>query len=214
MNWLEALDTRRIALIIGLAACLTYANAIGGQFVIDDTEQIVANQEIRSWSMIPQAFRTHVWAFQENRKLLRIPIPFPYYRPIFTVVLTIGYHIFGLRPQGWHLISLLLHIVCSIGVYFVLFQFSSNKTAALISALLFAVYPVHAESVCWISGMTDPLYGSFFLFSLFSYLRYRSSGQRWWLWLSLFLFALSLLSKETAISLAPLVLAYEMLGPS
>jgi len=214
MKRLEALDTRKIALVIGLAASLTYANAIGGQFVIDDTEQIVANQEIRSWSTIPQAFKTHVFAFQENRELLRVPIPFPYYRPIFTVTLTIGYHIFGLWAQGWHLISLSLHIFCSIGVYFVLFQFSSNKPASLISALLFAVYPVHAESVCWISGMTDPLYGGFLLFSLFSYLKYRSSCQRWWLWLSLFLFALSLLSKETAISLVPILFAYEMLGPS
>jgi Flp pilus assembly protein TadD len=214
MKWLEALDARRIALIIGLAASLTYANAIGGQFVIDDTDQIVANQQIRSWSAIGQAFKTHVWAFQENRKLLRIPVPFPYYRPIFTVVLTIGYHIFGLWPQGWHLISLALHIICSIGVYFVLFQFSSNKAVSVISALLFAIYPVHAESVCWISGMTDPLYGGFFLFSLFSYLKYRSAGRRSWLWLSLLLFSLSLLSKETAIAMAPLVFALEILGPA
>ena len=39
MKWLEALDTRRIALIIALGASLAYANALGGQFVVDDTEQ-------------------------------------------------------------------------------------------------------------------------------------------------------------------------------
>jgi tetratricopeptide (TPR) repeat protein len=213
MKWLEALDTRKIVLIIGLAASLAYANALGGQFVVDDTEQIVANQEIRSWSTIGQAFTTHVWAFQASGKLLRVPMPLPYYRPIFTVVLTVGYHIFGLWPQGWHLISLSLHIICSIGVYLVLFQFSSNKAASLVSALLFAVYPIHAESVCWISGMTDPLYASFFLFSFFSYLKYRAGeSPRWWLWISLTLFTLSILSKEPAMAMVPLVFAYEMLG--
>ena len=213
MKWLEALDGKKITLIIGLAASLAYANALGGQFVIDDTEQIVGNQEIRSWSTIGQAFKSNVFAFQANSNLLRVPIPLPYYRPVFTVVLTVGYHIFGLWPQGWHLISLSLHIICSIGVYLVLFKLSANKAASLISALLFAVYPVHAESVSWISGMTDLLYGSFFLFSFLSYLNYRSTSRRCWLLVSLFSFALSLLSKEPAIGMALLVFGYEMLRP-
>src|SRR5262249_39011733 len=214
MKWLEALDTRRIVLLIIIAASLAYANSLGGQFLIDDTEHIVANRDIRSWSEIGLAFKTHVWAFQENRKVLRAPVPLPYYRPIFTVMLTVGYHLFGLWPQGWHLMSLLLHIACSIGVYLVLFQFSSNKAASVISGLLFAVYPIHAESVCWVSGMTDPLYGGFFVFSLLSYLKYRAGGSRWTLWLSLALFTFAVLSKEPAIGMVLLVFVYELIRPA
>lgn len=213
MKWLDLLDTRRIVLLIVLAGSLAYANSLGGQFVFDDTEQIVENPDIRSWSNLESAFTTHVWAFRANPRFLRVPVPSAYYRPIFTVILTTGYHIFGLWPQGWHLTSLALHLVCSIGVYLLLLRFSSNRAASAIAALLFAVYPIHAESVCWISGMTDPLFGTFFVFSFVLYLKHREGGKGWALWISLLLFALSLLSKEPAIGLVLLVFAYEMIRP-
>jgi hypothetical protein len=105
------------------------------------------------------------------------PPPLPYYRPIFTVMLTIEYQIFGLWPQGWHLISLLLHILASVGVFYVILLWSRRRLIALFAAALFAVHPVHAESVSWISGMTDPLFSIFFLASFYFYLRSRRASE-------------------------------------
>ena len=201
----------RTVFLICVLSLLAYANSLGGDFVFDDTDQIVENQDIRSWSNLERAFTTHVWAFREKPQALRVPIPPPYYRPLFTVLFTIEYQLFGLWPQGWHLVSLLLHIMCSVGVYYVLLLLSKRQSVAALAAFLFAVYSIHVESVSWISGVTDPLFAVFFLASFYFYLRNRAKPSRPLLISSLVMFALSTLSKETALSLVLLVFCAELI---
>ncbi|HEY3134547.1 MAG TPA: tetratricopeptide repeat protein [Blastocatellia bacterium] len=224
-----ALTPLRIALLIFLASFLAYANSLAGEFVFDDADQIVENQNIRSWDNLAKAFTTHVWAFRERSDTLDAPPPLPYYRPLFTVMLTAEYHLFGLWPQGWHLVSVVLHILCGIGVFYVILMLSKRRIVALFAALVFALHPVHAESVSWISGMTDPLFGVFFLASFYFYLKARAAqtsvceqhskdaGQtrvcansRRALALSLAMFAVSTFAKETALALVLLVFGFEL----
>jgi len=207
---LENLGPARTAFLICVLSLLSYANSLGGDFVFDDTDQIVENQDIRSWDNLSRAFTTHVWAFREKPEALRVPIPPPYYRPLFTILFTIEYKLFGLWPQGWHLVSLLLHILCSIGVFYVL-QFLTSRGVAALAAMLFAVYSIHVESVSWISGVTDPLFGLFFLASFYFYLKYKRELRRSLLIWSLAMFALSTLSKETALSLVLLIFCAELI---
>lgn len=221
---LAQLRGARAMLLIGLLAVLAYANSLGGEFVFDDTDQIVQNQNIRSWGNLAKAFTTHVWAFREPAGSpsgnLAVPPPLPYYRPLFTVMLTTEYHLFGLWPQGWHLVSLLLQILCAAGVYYVILLMSGRNLLALLASVLFAVHPVHAESVAWVSGMTDPLFGVFYLASLYLYLKARGSlsprgrqnGRVFAM--SLVMFALAAFAKETALSLVLLVFGYEFIASS
>jgi tetratricopeptide (TPR) repeat protein len=132
---------------------------------------------------------------------------------MFTVLFTVGYHLFGLWPQGWHLLSLLLHVLSSIGVYYVLLLISGRGQVAAVGALIFAVFPIHVESVSWISGVTDPLFSLCFLASFYFYLRSRATGSRAQLSASLLLFALSAFSKEPALSMVLLVFIYELIKP-
>ncbi len=97
---LQHLSPARTILLICLFSFLAYANSLAGEFVFDDTEQIVENQNIRSWDNLGKAFTSHVWAFRERPGALNVPPPLPYYRPLFTVMLTVEYHLFGLWPQG------------------------------------------------------------------------------------------------------------------
>lgn len=221
---IESLAPGRAILLICLLSFLAYANSLGGEFVFDDKDQVVTNQDIRSWSNLAKGFTTHVWAFRDQEHNLQATPPLPYYRPIFTMMLTVEYHVFGLRPQGWHLVSVLLHILSSVGVLYVLVLVSRRMLVALFAASLFAVHPVHAESVSWISGMTDPLFGVFFLSSFYFYLESRSenarperkgtrsafSVSRGVFGLSLALFLAACFSKETALSLVLLVFGYEL----
>ena len=201
----------RTIFLICVLSLLAYANSLGGDFVFDDTDQIVENQDIRSWDNLGRAFTTHVWAFREKPQALRVPIPPPYYRPLFTILFTVEYQLFGLWPQGWHLVSLLLHILCSVGVYYVLLLLAKRKGVAALAALLFAVHSIHVESVSWISGVTDPLFGVFFLASFYLYLKYRAEHRRSQLVWSLVMFGLSTLSKETALSLVLLIFCTELI---
>jgi len=208
------LTVGRALLLISLLSVLAYANSLGGDFVFDDAEQIVDNQNIRSWENLSKAFTTHVWEFRERPGNLDVPPPLPYYRPLFTIMLTTEFHLFGLWPQGWHLVSLLLHILCAIGVFYVILLMSGRGLLALLSAILFAVHPVHAESVSWISGMTDPLFGGFFLASFYFFIKSHSSvdaleKRRAFVW-SLVLFVISAFAKETALGLILLVFAFEL----
>jgi len=214
---LERLSPAKAVLLICLFSFLAYANSLGGDFVFDDTDQIVENQNVRSWDNLSKAFTTHVWAFRQQTP--NTPLPLPYYRPLFTVMLTIEYHLFGLWQQGWHLVSLLLHILCGIGVFYVSLRLSKRTLIALFAAILFAVHAVHAESVSWISGMTDPLFGVFFLASFSLYLKARSTVERGKadrraFVLSVVMFALAAFAKETALSLVMLVFGYELVETS
>ncbi|MFY9570698.1 MAG: tetratricopeptide repeat protein [Blastocatellia bacterium] len=217
--FLQQLSNSRAIFLLGLVSFLAYANSLGGEFVFDDTEQIVENQSIRSWNNLTKAFTTHVWEFRDKPETLDVPPPLPYYRPLFTMMLTVEYQLFGLWPQGWHLVSLLLHVLCAAGVFYVILLASGRRLTALLASLLFAIHPVHAESVSWISGMTDPLFGVFFLASLYAYLKYRTleeSGRASHrvLAFSLALFAVSTFAKETALSLVPLIFGFELIKAS
>ena len=212
-------------MLICLVSFLAYANSLGGDFVFDDNEQIVENQNLRSWDNIARGFTSHVWAFREQGEGTNVPAPLPYYRPLFTLMLTTEYQLFGLQPQWWHLVSLLLHIICAVEIFYITLLLSRRKLVALIASVMFAAHPVHAESVSWISGMTDPLFGAFFLASFYFYLKRRdispaaaaprkekasaSSEKRRYLLLSLLFFIVSAFAKETALSLVLLVFGYE-----
>lgn len=212
---LQRLSPSRTVFVICLFSFLAYANSFGGDFVFDDTDQVVENQNIRSWNNLATAFTTHVWAFREGAATLNEPPPLPYYRPLFTVMLTIEYKLFGLWPQGWHLVSLLLHILCAVGVFYLILLISGRSLVALFASIIFAVHPIHAESVAWISGMTDPLFGVFFLASFCLYLKSRQPGQSNQQYvLSLALFVMAAFAKETALSLVILIFGYELIETS
>ena len=218
----ERLITRWIILIVLFLSFAAYSNSLSGEFVFDDVDQVVNNRDIRSWNNLTKAFSTHVWAFREKADA-NTPPPLPYYRPIFTVMITIEYHLFQLSwPQGWHLVSLLLHVLCSLLVFNVLSLVSGRAGVAAIAAALFAAHPIHSEPVSWISSIPDLLCGLFFLLSFYLYLKHGSGSaggkqsalsagrDRMILAGSVLMYLLAALSKETALVLPLLILGYEI----
>jgi tetratricopeptide (TPR) repeat protein len=198
----------RAVFLLAAVSALVYANSLGGEFLFDDTEQIVNNQQIHSWWNVLHAFASDVWSFTGG-KLTNVVAP-PYYRPLFTVYFTAGYQLFGLWEPGWHLLNLLVHTTATVLVYRLLRRMNGSVAVAGFAALLFGVHPAHVESVSWISGIPDPLAALFYLPALLWYVRHRQEGGRRWLALSLTFFALSLLCKETAIVLPAVIAAWEL----
>ena len=86
-------------------------------------------------------------------------------------------------------------------------KLSDARLTAFIAALIFGVHPAHVENVAWISGVTDPLMACFVLGSLCAFLSFRESRNVSCAALSVGLFALALLSKETAVVLPVLIFA-------
>jgi tetratricopeptide (TPR) repeat protein len=200
--------TERWLLFFILAAtCLVYANSLSGEFVYDDIQQIVQNPQIRSWKNLLTAFSTSVWDFRNE---ITPGYQFiPYYRPLFTIYLTLGYHIFGLWPQGWHLASLFLHLATTALVFFLFRRLTKDLFVAASTALLFGLHPTHVESVSWISGVTDPLLAVFYVSSALAYLRYLDEKRLVWYFLSLALYSLAILAKEPAVTIPAILIALE-----
>jgi protein O-mannosyl-transferase len=199
-----SLDDTKVYLFLILGCFLVYANSLSGDFVFDDTAQIVNNTTLESWGNIVNAFTKDVWFFEREAGSTNIPPP--YYRPLFTIYLTIGYKLFGLWEQGWHLLNLLVHIGATVLVYRLFLRLTAdNKLLSFIGALFFALIPVHVESVSWISGVPDPLAALFYIPSMLFYMDWREKGNTKHLIYSLIMFFFAILSKETPFVL-PLVL--------
>lgn len=201
----------RAVFLIVVVTLLVYANSLGGEFLFDDTKQIVGNPQLRSWTNILHAFTKDVWDFQ--RGTATSDIPPPYYRPLFTIYLTAGYQLFGQWTAGWHLMNLAVHTGATLTVYYLLRRLlNGDWRVAALAAALFGIHPVHVESVSWISGIPDPLAALFYIPSFLWYVRYRENGDRRWLAASVVFYGLAALCKETALVLPALIAVWEFSG--
>ena len=128
------------------------------------------------------------------------------YHPLTILTLAFNYSLTTLDPSSYLLFNLLLHLLnCSLVFYFIWLISGKNIFVASFTALLFAIHPMHVESVAWVSERKDTLYTCFFLISLIKYWRYLHTDKKFNLWLCFLFFLLSLLSKPAAVVL-PLVL--------
>jgi protein O-mannosyl-transferase len=169
-------------------------------FVYDDRGQILDNPQLRSWSYLGHYFREHAWAH-----LAWMPANF--YRPLFLVWLRINYALFASDARGWHLASVLLHLLATALVVVLVQALVRDGRAAITAGAIFGLHPAHAESVAWISDSTDLLAAVLVLASVICFLRaYETS--RWALAASVALFAASLLVKETAMVVLVAVLLW------
>ena len=133
------------------------------------------------------------------------------YHPLTTLTWFFEYRLFGLDPLPFHLFNIVLHLLNTWLVFILAEQLSGKKVTAVVVSLLFAVHPMHVESVAWISERKDVLYTLFYLLSLLTYLRYLSSGYGAKQYITcLLLFAASLLSKSAAVTLPVLLIAIDV----
>ena len=101
-------------LVIILVAFSVYFNALLADFVFDDNAQILDNPWIKDIRNIPAIFSKSVWSFQPG------PNTSNYYRPLMHVVYMLNYHVFGLKPWGYHLVNVLFH--CGVAVLVFVFM--------------------------------------------------------------------------------------------
>jgi len=128
------------------------------------------------------------------------------YHPFIIMSFAFDYSFFQLNATGYHVHNTILHLVNSMLVYIAFYYiFSKNINLALIVSLLFAIHPMHVESVAWISERKDLLYTLYFMSSLIAYMFYINTTRTGYLLLTLLLFLFSLLAKAQAVTL-PLVL--------
>ena len=119
------------------------------------------------------------------------------------------YQIYGLKPWGYHLTNVLLHSATTILLFLVLWQMTGELWPCAFVAAVFAIHPLHVESVAWVAERKGLLGGLFFVLSLGAYLQYvrrQSVLGRCLAYLAMLaFFALGLMSKPMLVTL-PFVL--------
>lgn len=149
--------------VLLLVACFAaYLPAIRGDFIWDDDYYVVNNVGLRD-----NAGLQKLWI-----GLLQDPqaYPAPQFYPMTHTSLWIDYRIWGLNPVGYHITNVLLHVLCAWTLWVILRKLA--VPGATLAVFIFALHPVHVESVAWITERKNVLSGLFYLLSMLVYLRF------------------------------------------
>lgn len=193
-----------------LATLAVYFNALYNGFVHDDLIQVLDNPWIKSMRFIREILGSDVWGYYGH-------VSTNYYRPVMHLTYMAEYRIFGQAAWGFHLVNVVMHAGAAVLVYFIGNNILGGRggrpgsvylSPPLVAAILFAVHPIHTEAVTWIAGVPELTYTLFFLLSLYLYIT-ASGGIGLRIFASAFFFFAALLSKEPAMALPTVIIAYD-----
>jgi protein O-mannosyl-transferase len=222
-RWQPGPSATAPAALIALAA-LPYLNTLLNGFVNDDHTQITDNPYLRNFHHLRAIFTTSAWSYLGPHSATN------YFRPLMTLGYAACYRAFGPMAYGYHLVSLSLHAAATLLVFAIAQRITGNRAWAFIAGALFAIHPVHTESVAWIAAVTDVELTVFTLLAFYLFVSLSRFGSpthaisaigkpvakpRRRLAIvtagMLAAYALALLSKEQALMLPPLATLYEHL---
>ena len=184
---------------------LAHANALENPFVYDDYMTVVENSTIRDLADVPAIVRG--WVF----------------RPLVNLSYAVDYAIWGPTPFGFHLTNVALHLL-NVGFVFILAVLIGRDSAshvvadsiaprlpvvAFAAGALFAVHPMMTEAVGYVSGRSELLCATFVLASFLAFRRWLITRRVGWLIVGLAVWAVALMTKETALVLPIVLVTYD-----
>ena len=128
------------------------------------------------------------------------------WHPLATLSHMLDCQLYGLKPGGHHATNVILHIITVLLLFRVLREMTGAVWKSAIVAALFAVHPLHVESVAWVSERKDVLSAMFFLLMLGAYVRYARGPSMTRYLLVAVLFAAGLMSKPMLVSVPAILL--------
>lgn len=170
-------------LLLPVATLLAYQPAWNGGFLWDD-EGHVTREELR-----PASGLARIWFS---------PGATQQYYPVLHSAFWLFHKMWGSAPLGYHLANILLHALSACLLFVLLRRLA--VPGALLAAFVFALHPVHVESVAWISELKNVLSGVFYLAAANAYLRYDASRTSRTYAVALGLFVLAVSSKTVTVT--------------
>ncbi|HSV85890.1 MAG TPA: hypothetical protein VLH85_04905 [Levilinea sp.] len=170
---------------------LIYIRGINSQFVAEDFIflQIISNPFGEVWRIIQESSR--MW-------------------PVAIIYRWLIYQLSGMTPYGYHLASIVLHLINVVLVFHFVKRISSKSQLGLVAALIFALYPRHHQPVLWMSASHFMLASLFVLICLNTYLRFLETGRiSWYIW-SMIALLMALFSQEGSVILLPILIFLEL----
>jgi Tfp pilus assembly protein PilF len=184
-----------LAALLALGALLLYARSATFQFTsFDDARYLTENPHVRSGLSWANA----AWAFSA--------LAMSNWHPLTWLSHQLDAQLFGLNPGGHHLLNAAFHAANAALLFLALARMTGAQGRSALVAALFAVHPLHVESVAWVAERKDVLSTFFGMLALLCYARYaeRPAARRYAL--VVLCFALSLLAKPMWVTLPFLLL--------
>jgi hypothetical protein len=189
------------AVIVAICAVLVgitwfvFAQTVRHQFVTyDDPQYVYANPDVSAGVSLPRIW----WAFTHTIA--------GHWHSLTTISHMLDCQLYGLDPAGHHFTNVLFHTIAVVLLFLVLQQMTGSLWRSAFVAALFAIHPLHVESVAWISERKDVLSAVFFMLTLGAYVRYVRAPSLTAYLLVLLLFALGLMSKSMLVTVPFLLL--------
>ena len=173
-----------LGLLLVLATLMAYQPAWRGQRLWDD-EAHLTQPELRSLNGLARIW-TDIGATQQ-------------YYPLSFTAFWVQHRFWGDSTLGYHLTNVLLH--CFSALLFLTILRRLEVPGAWLAAAIFALHPVHVESVAWMSQLKNTLSGVLYLSSVLAYLGFDRTRKKGLYALALGLFVLALLSKTATVTL-------------
>ncbi len=193
----ERITVYYFTILLGLTLTVYFPTVFNDFVNLDDPNYIAENPLVKSL------------AFDNIKTIFTTPF-LGNYQPVTILFYAFEYKVFNLNPHAYHLVNLLLHLVNVILVFLIIDKISKKSILAFITALLFAIHPMHVESVAWIAELKDVLYAFFSLSAILLYLHYLKNKSHKGIYvLALLLFALSILAKAQAVILPMVLLLFD-----
>jgi protein O-mannosyl-transferase len=183
-----------LAALLIAATLIVYAQAWRFGFVLfDDPTYVSENSRVRAGL----SFENIAWSFTTFRDGNWIPFTW--------LSLMLDTTVFGFHATGYHVTNVLLHVANTVLVFAFLARATGDSLRSACVAALFALHPLHVESVAWVTERKDVLSTVFGLLAILTYVNYATGRGRWNCAACIICFVASLLSKQTLVTL-PFVL--------
>jgi tetratricopeptide (TPR) repeat protein len=183
-----------ISIFLASATLLAFWQVNNCDFIsYDDPNYVTENHQVQHGITL-EGIR---WAFTTNQS--------SNWHPVTWISHMLDVQLFGLQPRWHHLTNLLFHIANTLLLFFVLHRMTKARWESAFVAALFALHPLHVESVAWVAERKDVLSTFFWMLTMGAYCLYvERPGLQRYLLVVLF-FALGLMSKPMLVTL-PVVL--------
>gem|GEM_PF-6968925 len=199
------MDKRNQNIALSILLLVTFAiyfRTFEFDFVYDDWTIVVSNPHIKSWDYILQYFTKQQWEGVHGSTAT-------YFRPMFLVWLRLNHAFFGIVPYGWHVMSVMTHLLAVYTAFQLSMKVFKQWMSAWIASMVFALHPTKVEGVAWVT-VPDAWMAIFAMGSMIAFLHWKELREKKWMVVSLLSYTCSLLFKESVLLLPVLLMFHWM----
>jgi tetratricopeptide (TPR) repeat protein len=191
---------RRTLIIVLLTAALilVFWQSAHHEFInYDDHKYVTENPHVK----VGLTYQSIIWTFSTFHE--------SNWHPLTWLSHMLDYELYGLNPMGHHLTNVIFHITNTLLLLYLLYYTTQKYWQSMFVAALFALHPLHVESVAWVAERKDVLSTVFGFGTLILYTKYTKNNRPLYYLIALTLYALGLMSKPMLVTLPFVMLLWD-----